>query len=57
MTDPNDIKQDRDPNGCVRCGHLIGYHHLEGERCSAWKCDCPGYEDPPQARRPGACLP
>jgi hypothetical protein len=29
---------------CKHCGHPIGYHWLEGERCSCKDCACPGYE-------------
>lgn len=29
---------------CRHCGHAIGYHHLEGEKCSCKGCGCPGYK-------------
>lgn len=32
--------------GCRNCGHLIGYHHLEGDKCSCKDCPCPGYVPP-----------
>jgi len=37
------------PAGCVRCGHLIGYHWPEDEHCTAKDCTCSAYvdSDPP----------
>jgi hypothetical protein len=32
------------PGICKRCGHPIGYHHLDGGRCSCKDCTCPGYQ-------------
>lgn len=29
---------------CKHCGHPIGYHWLEGEKCTVKGCQCPGYE-------------
>jgi hypothetical protein len=29
---------------CKHCGHPIGYHWLEGEKCTVKDCQCPGYE-------------
>jgi hypothetical protein len=29
---------------CIHCQHPIGYHHLEGDKCSCKDCACPGYE-------------
>ena len=29
---------------CKHCGHPIGYHWLESDRCSCKGCLCPGYE-------------
>jgi hypothetical protein len=29
---------------CIHCEHPIGYHHLEGDRCSVKYCESPGYE-------------
>ena len=28
---------------CIHCQHPIGYHHLEGDKCSCKDCTCPGY--------------
>jgi len=30
---------------CQHCGHPIGYHHLDGDKCSCKDCPCPGFED------------
>ena len=30
---------------CLHCGHSIGYHHLDGDKCSCKDCPCPGFED------------
>jgi len=37
-----------DPEGCKRCGHLIGYHWDGGDEmwCTAKDCTCRGYVDP-----------
>jgi riboflavin kinase/FMN adenylyltransferase len=29
---------------CMHCGHPIGHHRLEGDRCRCKDCPCPGYE-------------
>ena len=28
---------------CKRCGHLIGYHHAEGDACTVKDCGCSEY--------------
>jgi dienelactone hydrolase len=29
---------------CKHCGHQIGDHRFDGNRCSCKGCECPGYE-------------
>jgi len=29
---------------CKHCGHLIGYHWPEDEKCTVKDCSCPGFE-------------
>jgi hypothetical protein len=29
---------------CKHCGHLIGYHGPEDEKCTVEGCQCSGYE-------------
>jgi hypothetical protein len=29
---------------CKHCGHPIGYHWLEDEKCTVKDCRCPGYK-------------
>ncbi len=39
-----------DDDDCRHCGHLIGYHWPEDDKCRAKDCECPGYE--PSAEEP-----
>lgn len=34
---------------CIHCGHPIGYHHHEADKCSCKDCPCPGYEESAEA--------
>ena len=48
LTAPRPRRPHKEQGSCIHCHHGIGYHHLEGEKCSCKDCPCPGYEGYPQ---------